>query len=95
MNEHRCFSEPCLYCVVTALFDKIDVINEDKIQLATENIILKRKLQDMDKLINKVSKDVSKKDMPKAKKDIKVLKKADKIQDKKVMKCDMKMKKKK
>jgi len=44
----------------------------------------------MDKLINKV-----KKDLDKGQKDVKVLKKADKKFDRKLSKCDMKMKKKK
>jgi len=44
----------------------------------------------MDNLINKVKKDLSK-----GQKDVKVLKKADKKFDRKVEKCNMKMKKKK
>ena len=44
----------------------------------------------MDKLINKV-----KKDLKKGVKDVKVLKKADKKFDRKISKCDMMMKKKK
>lgn len=44
----------------------------------------------MDKLINKV-----KRDLNKGQKDVKVLKKADKKMDRKVTKCAMKMKKKK
>lgn len=43
----------------------------------------------MDKLIKKV-----KKDLDKGEKDVKVLKKADKKFDRKIAKCDMKMKKK-
>ena len=46
--------------------------------------------EDMDKLINKV-----KKDLKKGVKDVKVLKKADKKFDRKISKCDMMMKKKK
>lgn len=49
----------------------------------------------MDKLIKKVQKDVKENKKPKAEKDIKVLLKKDKIQDKKVEKCDMEMMKKK
>ncbi len=49
----------------------------------------------VDKQIKKVAKDVAKDDKPKAKKDIKKLMKMDKVQDKKVEKCDMKMKSKK
>ena len=41
----------------------------------------------MDKLINKVKKDVVKNDKEKAKKDIAVLLKADKKQDKKIVSC--------
>lgn len=44
----------------------------------------------MDKLISKV-----KKPLDKAEKAVSKLKKADKVQDKKMAKCDMKMKKKK
>ncbi len=49
----------------------------------------------MDKLINKVKKDLEHREFKKGKKDVKVLLKADKKQDKKVDKCDMMMKKKK
>lgn len=46
--------------------------------------------ENVDKLINKVAKDMKKKDMPAAKKDMKVLKKADKVQDKKLEKIKKK-----
>jgi len=49
----------------------------------------------MDKLIKKVEKDVKENKKSKAEKDIKVLLKQDKVQDKKVEKCGMKMMKKK
>jgi hypothetical protein len=49
-------------------------------------------VRDMDKLIKKVEKDVKGGKKAKAVKDIVTLKKADKVQDKKVAKCDMKSK---
>ncbi len=100
MIEHDC-SDICLYCIVTGLYEKIYKLRESNHKLAIEVLTLRKEKEEMDKLINKVSKDVSKKDLPKAKKDIKVLKKADQKFDKKIEhaekmeKCDMKMKKKK
>lgn len=44
----------------------------------------------MDKLINKVKRDVERNDKPKAKKDIDILLKADKKQDAKVERCEKK-----
>lgn len=48
----------------------------------------------MDKQILKVRKDVEKDEKKKAKKDIGKLLKMDKVQDKKIEKCNMKLKKK-
>lgn len=67
------------------------VLNELRTQKDTIQVIKGK----MDKQINKVKKDVQKKDLKKAKKDIGTLLKMDKKFDAKLEKCDKVMKKKK
>lgn len=89
MIEHDC-DEICLYCIVTGLYYKIYKLRETNHQLAKEVLTLRKEKEEMDKQISKV-----KKPLDKAENAISKLKKMDKVQDKKVEKCDMKMKKKK
>lgn len=97
MSDHKCFFDSCLYCMTKALYDHIEKLNADRMQLTVENLYFKRKLEDMDKQIKKItSKEKS------VLKDTKKLLKMDKVKDKEeahdkkmAEKCDMKMKKKK
>jgi hypothetical protein len=82
---------------------RIEVLEEDVIDLDSDaahaldelNSLVRffdERIEDMDKLIKKVEVDVKSGKKAKAVKDIVTLKKADKVQDKKVAKCDMKSK---
>lgn len=95
MGDHRCNSEPCLYCMVTVLYDNIETLKDDRLRLATEVVKLKRGKEEMDEQIKKVKKDIDKGNKKKGEKDVKKLLKMDKKFDAKLEKCDMKMKKKK
>lgn len=64
----------------------IDCIQGDR-KVITE---LQEKVDKMDKLINKVARDINKGEKVKAEKDVVVLKKADKVQDKKLSKLEKK-----
>lgn len=64
----------------------IDCIQGDR-KVITE---LQEKVDKMDKLINKVARDINKGEKAKAEKDVVVLKKADKVQDKKLSKLEKK-----
>lgn len=95
MDDHFHTENGCLYCIVSELYGKIRQLGEDKMQLAVENIHYKKRIEEMDKQILKVKKDLKKGNKEKGKKDVDKLLKMDRKQDMKIEKCDMKMNKKK
>lgn len=89
MIEHKCAESGCLYCMVSGLYEEINLLRKVNDQL-TCIILTERKERSMDAKIKKImSKEKG------AVKETKELLKMDKKQDKKVMKCDKEMMKKK
>lgn len=85
--QHDCPETGCLYCMVIDLYEQIDGLKNDNYHLSIDNLRLKE-------LMDKKIKEIEKKEKG-ALKETKELLKMDKKQDRKLDKCDQKMKKKK
>lgn len=45
MKEHYCLENRCLYCMVNEVYDKIERLKADNLNLAEMNMILEKKCQ--------------------------------------------------
>jgi len=54
-NNHYCVYG-CLYCLVTNIYEHIEYLEIDKRQLATQNILLRKDIEEMDKDYKKLLK---------------------------------------
>lgn len=89
MNDHWCPGGCCLYCTVNDVYEKIEQLKRTNYLLASENISLKKEVENMDKKIKEVRKEVNK-DAKKEDKKLGKLLKADKKVDKKMIALETK-----